>query len=255
MKVIAKNLITAVTASTANANYPASNLLDEYPGFLWKATGATATLTFTVTGTCSGLALFNTNATNASFTVSGANQAEWEPGVAWETGVAWSALDTVEVTQTLDLDGVSGACIVQWSEISGTAVNVVISMTNEDGDILQAGTAVGGKVLSYPGPNYRLVESINDLSYIDEYNAGGVYVKDRDVLRVFDCEHRLGRDDYFHDFIYSVKKEIKKHPAAWLVTDLDNARWLVYARFTDDPKGVHDMPDYSLLTYQLTEVR
>ena len=252
MKVIAENMITAVVASSEGSTYEATNLLNSRPGSLWRGTGSSESLLFTLDGRrTSGLCLFNTNATAVSFQVYNPSAIDWH-GIDWQN-LQWMA-EGVKITHVVNLDGESGACMVQWTPI-GSSVNVLVSLTNNAGSVLRAGVGHGGEVLSYPDPSYGFTESIRDLSYIDEYNTGGLYTKDRPVARVFDMQHDMVRDSEFHSFIYDVKMRLHKRPAAWMVSDRPNPRWLVYAMFSDDPRARHAYPDDSIIQYQLTEVR
>ena len=264
MKVIAENLITGVLASSEeSADYADENLLDEYPGHIWKGDTASETLTVSISGLCSGFAIFNTNADSILAQISDPNLIQWEvavlssgdDGVEWEAGTEWSSF--IVPTETIAAqDDETGAFMIQWDQVSAD-LEIIVSLANSAGSAVFAGTIVAGLILSFAGPHGEIMEGTKDLSFVDEYNSGAVFVKDRDVLRTFDNRHIITRDAAFNNFIFLVKKIIKKRPAAWLITDLNNSRWLVYARFTVDPKGRHspELNGYTELTYQLTEVR
>lgn len=255
MKVLPTSIITAVSASSAHANYPASNMLDEHPKKVWKGTGATETLTFTISDGSNCFFLFNTNATGVSFVLVDPNYIEWEAGTAWETGVAWATNEAGEtVVSITELNGTSGACMATWTTIP-TTVNLVVSLANENGDVLKAGVAVGGAIKSYRDPSYEgFSEGVKDYSITAELSNGATYYKGRDAVRVFNLSVLLARDTSFDDFIFNVAKVVKSGPAAWAITDETDSRWLAYARFTKMPTGEHSTPDWSTVNFELTEV-
>jgi len=252
MKVMTANLVTSITASTANANYPVTNLQDTHPKKLWKATAAVATLTVEINTGATGFALFNTNATGVSFSLVDPNAIGWEAGTSWEPGVNWANSDW-PVTEVTNLDGVSGACLCEWAAVS-SRVFLIISLTNENGDNVQAGVAIAGKLLAYNGPEYGLGEACKDYSIVDELSNGSVYVKSRDVVRVFSCNLNVVRDVAFHDFVFLVAKVVKSAPTAWLITDLNNSRWLAYARISKMVDGDHYTANRTEMNFELTEV-
>lgn len=251
MKVIPVEAITAVSASNEDASYPASNLLNSRPKKVWKGTGAAETLTFTLTGTTSGLAIFNTNATGASFVLSDPNGVTLESGVVLEAGAQLASV-APNVTQIVALNGTDGAFMVQWQEITGS-LTLEVSLVNNSGEVLFAGVATGGEVYSAPDPELGMTEDIDDQSIDDEYPNGISYTKDGDSLRVFNIEAIMERDDAFHNFIYSVAKVVHKNYRAWLITDLNNSRWLVYVKFSRLPKGAHNHATRSRVTFELRE--
>ena len=71
MKIIyPANYISAITADEANSEYPVTNLQDEHPNKVWKATSKDARVSLTLLANCEAVAVFASNATTVSSTIS-----------------------------------------------------------------------------------------------------------------------------------------------------------------------------------------
>ena len=252
MKVIASNLITTVSASSSNANYPDDNLLDKHPKKIWKSSGTTAEITFDIQGgTSNAFALFNTNATGVSYDFRDPNYVVWEAGVDWEDGVEWS-VNEVTISETTNLDGVNGSCLAEWSDFTGT-VQLIVSLSCATGEVLFAGVAVAGDLNIYPGPSYGFTETGIDYSETSQLSNGSIYIKDRDQVRDFAISATVSMTE-FNTFIGSVWKTLGSYPTAWVMTDESDSRWLVYGMFTKPPSGKMLYNDLVSLTFNVTEV-
>ena len=252
MKIIPNQKITSVTASSADTSYPAVNVIDEHPKKLWKAaSGNSATLTFEISGGTGGLAIFNTNATSISASVTDPNYLQWETGVAWETGTTFSAVDAV-LTETSSLDGVSGAAWFEWT-YAMIPVTATITLTAGSNDIVQAGVAVSDELYTYACPQMGVREGLHSYSIVRELQNGAFYRKQRDSVRTFSFNIVDSRTD-FYEYMYTVARELGYKPAAWMLADMDGFWWVVYARFQKMPSGTHSMPNHSAINTQLIEV-
>lgn len=254
MKVLPASTITSVAASSENANYPANNILDEHPKKLWKGTGANETLTFEIGEGANSFYLFNTNATGATFYISDPNFVDWVSDVEWVSDIEWAINDNfIAVAEINGLNGSDGGVMVTF-EKQTSIIQLVVSLTNENGDILQAGVAVAGESFEYPGPAIdNLSEGFIDYSYVDELSNGAVFVKNRDLVREFDVASIMTKT-LFDSFITNVIRIVKSNPAAWFISTDDDPRWLVYARFRRLPDGIHSIPGYTQVKFKLTEV-
>ena len=83
MKVLYPNLATAAALDFENANFPASNVLDEHPKRLAKGTQSSVILSISVSSGCNTVALFNTNADTVSVETRNGSTVEWESDVSW----------------------------------------------------------------------------------------------------------------------------------------------------------------------------
>lgn len=251
MKVIPVDLIESVTASNADAEYPITSIQNLHPQDIWKGTSTTATLTFVVTGgTSSALAIFNTNATSITATLSNPNEFEWD-GITWD-GLTMEEVNTT-LTATSDLDGSTGSWMVQWQAVNA-AIQVEVVLTNDNGETIQAGVALAGELYEYSGPSYGLKEGGFDESILTKLSNGAVDIKDGDAGRTFDLTCNIARDTSFHEFMSEVFLVVKSRPTVWLITDLSNSRWLVFARMQKTPIGNHSTYERTKLSLKLTEV-
>lgn len=251
LKIIPENLIAAVTASSQNAAYPVSEVLTTYLSELYKASTNTTTLSFTVTGESNALALFNTNATGASFEIVDPNQLEWGSSAEWGSDAEFATISPT-IEELVNLDGVSGACMVEWSNITGT-ITVNVTLTNDEGEAIQVGVAWAGKVLEYKEPDYDLKESRKFNSLVKKYTNGSEYIKILPNYREFVISQNLVRDTAFHSFLHDIAKEIDISPVPWLILDNDNSRWLFFARIDGDVKGAHKYKNRTVVEYTLKE--
>lgn len=296
MRVIAENLITEIAASSENANFPASHLLDEHPKRLWKADGANqARLTLSIGANTNCIAIFNTNAQRAVCNISDPNETAWEAGTEWETGTEWATSDIDATTQLISIRDDINAL---WIEFEGSTIPLEadITLTNYD-DTVHAGVAVGGIGLSFRDPRYGLQEGLVDRSVTIEMSNGSFYNHPRDRVRTFSGEILLRRyrqytttttstaintlldgglpvvdggsqvtdgettstsvtgtnELDFHTFMDMAKNK-GLTPLAWKVTDENNDRWAVYARFNGMPGGSHAHPHHCVVSLSLIEV-
>ena len=114
----------SLTAGTANGSFPLTNLQDERPDIVFKATGTSATIraTFGAAQRVQGIALINHNLHGLTLTVTN-NGAM--PSIAMPVPAA--AADGLPVNPWLDLRQIGGTTATQWNvAITGAAANVAI---------------------------------------------------------------------------------------------------------------------------------
>ncbi len=254
MKVMPLQKISAVAATSEDANYPASNVMNEHPKMQWNAAAgvSVATLTLTIDSMNSGLAVFETNANTINITVSDPNNITWETGVSWEAGVSFATFNAT-VTELLSLDGVSGSAWFEWP-YSDTGVTAVLIMSSPLGGTLKVGVAVADKVYTYTDPQYGVKEGMKSYSIIKELQNGAFYRKERDKVRTFLFSIIEDRAIDFYEFMYTVARNLGYKPAAWQLTNQDGFWWVIYARFQSMPAARHSMPNHSIISTKLIEV-
>jgi len=264
MKIIPGQKITSVTAGSSNANYPASNLTDENPKRIWKAASGvySTTLSFTLSGPSSAIALFNTNAMTITATVTDPNYFTWfASDIVWDSGdIAWVAEDASLSNELYNLDGVSGAAWIEWPT-SQIPVEAVLTLTSSSTEDVFAGVAVGDDIYEFECPQIGVSEGMRSYSIVKELQNGAIYRKQRDTVRTFSFNFLEDRPvlqgettSDFYTFMYAIAKELDYKPAAWQLTELDDFWWVVYARFQQMPTGTHSLPDYSRINVSLIEV-
>jgi hypothetical protein len=264
MKIIPGQKINSVTAGSEDAAYPDDNAIDEHPKKLWKAASGTytTTLTLDISAGSSGLAVFNTNAVSISATVTDPNYFEWYASdIVWDSGdIEWIAEQASLSNELYHLDGVSGAAWMEWA-YSSIPVTAVLTLTAGSTETVQAGVVVADMIREYECPQIGVTEGMKSYSIVRELQNGAFYRKERDNVRTFSFQHIEKRkvegeqtDSAFYEYMYTFAKAQGFRPAAWMLAEMDDFWWVVYARFQQMPSGNHAMPDYSRLNTNLIEV-
>jgi hypothetical protein len=121
MQVIPTTKVLYTTADEENANLLATNLMDEYPQKVWRATSKDAVVRVTVDYVSSAIAIFNTNAITINFDL-------YQLVVGTSTGVSNSKL--IDSAATFSSGGVeAGDYVHNESTGSNTTVSSVDSET------------------------------------------------------------------------------------------------------------------------------
>jgi hypothetical protein len=253
MKVILENKISSVSASSEDASYPASYVLNDSPKRVWKGDSVdTATLTCSTSGAIDTLAIFNTNAQSVSITISDPNEFQWEATELEWTEITWIAATTA-VEFEIETQANNSAIWATFDEIIA-AVDVAITLSTATGTVIQAGVVVIGEGTEFKNPQYGLSQGLVDYSIAEQLQNGAHYYKQRDIVRSFDAQIVLARDNDFYTFMHSLAREHGLGPKAWRLTDKDSFEWVVYARFGDMPSGSHSYPSHSPISFSLIEV-
>jgi len=254
MKAIYPDLISAIVADEADADYPITNVEDDYPKRVWKATSAHATVTLTVASGSSAVAFFGSNAATATIIVAigNAHTIAWASGIVWTSGIVWNTAISSTDVYDVDAAGVGSG----WSDYTDPVkVHVIQLYFEKSTGIIEAGIIRAGTINSFNDPLAGIKEGLYDYSIIKELENGSWYVKKRDIVRTFGFELILDRDTYFYNFMHKVALLTSYNPLAWRVaTGLTNFEWIVFARFGDMPSGSHNYPDDSVINASLIEV-
>jgi hypothetical protein len=253
-KVIKDNLITSVTASSEDSAYPASNLLDDRPNWMWKAgsgithASLTCALSSASEGAAGGIAIYGTNATKVIINIE-------DPNAITFADIVWDGLEWPSVSpETLPEIDSSGSSQAIWSEYAraDNSLNAVIIL--EGDSTLEAQIVVAGEMLEFRNPMYDNTEGLKDNSIEKDYLNGSFYYKKKTIVRTFSGVMNLERDDDgFYSFMLDFAREYGKAPKAMRLTNQAGFRWVVYARFESLPAGQHGQA-LSSVNYQLIEV-
>jgi hypothetical protein len=230
------NVATAVTASSENAAYPASNLLlgnvsKVYRSLTGSPTIATATLTVAVpAGVTNAIGIFGANCDTIKVDVK--NVAE----------------DTTYFTETFDLTPSSP--LRKWNRVwkewtsNGFALHIVITLTaTSTATYHEIGEIAVGETVTIPDSLYGLSQARENFQIVQSLVGGGFYIHDGPRPRSFDLAWIMTRDTEFDDIdeIYSV---IGQNPVAMLLSDnLNNdMKWCGYFHIVDAPNIVQNTP-------------
>ncbi len=228
--------LSSVSASSENAEYPASNLEDTKIKKVWKSSGGnTATLTATVGAGANNLALFGTNAVTAIVTI--------------KIGAA------VQETQNFALTSGSRTYQRLWCSYSTISVvhTVEITLAAASGDVVEAGVLKIGVGDDFKNPEYGLGEGRKDFSITKELNNGAFYIRKRNSVRTFSVNLQTPRETDFYAFgdLYDHYGPLA---IAWLLAeDINDYQWAVLGHMTDPFSGTHSYPTESKISFNITE--
>ena len=273
------NIVTnSLSASSVDANYPVSNLLNDHVKHVWKGTTNKATLEFCATAG-EVIALFGTNAITIKASVGTGSSIEWESGpslemnwstiiswdvvtidwiseqVSWEDKVIWIGDETVLFDYTYDLSTSSiGSLWINYPDGLNQTKTVFIKLTCAAGDYIHAGVLRAGDIFEMRDPDYGMSEKLQSYSIIKELNNGSFFFKKRESAREFGCKWEIDRDHDFYTFMYDIMRVYGEIPMAWrLSSTLTNPEWIVFARPSSMPSASHDYPMQSTMEIELIE--
>jgi len=235
MKVIAHESGISTVANHTDSGFPVANIADDYPKRQWKFTGASATLTVTPgqSSSLSTVALYNVGCSAITIT---------------ENGQSPESL-TILTTST-------GQKSV-WHEFSHPSNNAfVLTFTGAYGTFISScGVLKYGDRVEVKNPKYGMTESYIDYSLFKELSNGSFYIKEKDIVRTFSGQFSTARTAAcYYTFMDNIARTLGHKPAAWLITDLDDQYWHVFARFGSPVAGTHEDFDNSLVAFDLIEV-
>jgi len=242
------NRATSVTASSENANYPASNLILGRVSKVFRSVAAGApiadiTLTIAVpAGVNNAIGIFGCNATS----------------------IAYAVKDVTETTTyfsgTLDTTPASPARAYNraWAEwtSNGNALHIILTLTAPaTATYHEVGEIVVGDAVSLPDPQYGLSQDRVNFQVVQQLAGGGFYVHDGQKPRSFDVGwSAMLRETIFDDLdeIYSV---VGQDPVAILISDYLNndMKWCGYFHIMRPPSAKHNAPTRSGVSLELRE--
>lgn len=224
-----------ITADSEDANYPATNLTDNYyRKKVWKAVASvqTATLTVPISAGSSGIGIFNTNAVSGTITIAdggtpvlGATAITISHGRYWQeyTYYAGSCVATIELTTTATT--------------------------------LEAGIVRAAKLYEIGNPLASgMSEGEDDHSVKIQLRNGGFYVIPLEVVRTFSYSMLLDRDAEYRDLM-TLYNAYKGEPFAMLITDNtdDDHQWAVFGCMERPPRANHSTPTHSNVSVDIKE--
>ena len=257
MKIIYPDIITSVAADEENAAYPATNLQDNHPNKVWRATSRDAVVTVQVAAGANAVAVFSSNALTVSVSLYETEESvEWNTGIEWDTNVEWFENSGAGPEYSVyDLSSSNEGAF--WAEYATRYVphQLTLTFTAAIGEIVEAGVIAAGASHSFNDPQYGIQEGLIDYSIIKKLANGAFYIKAQDVVRTFTGEITLTRDSDFYTFMLDIARALGPNPFACRIsTNVTNWEWVVYARFDGLPQGVHGYPDDSEIQFSLLEV-
>ncbi len=245
--------VTAYTASSSDADYPAANMRDNYPGNVWKAaSGTTATIRLVVYKG-SAVALFNTNATAVAISYGAGEGYIDETGYAPETGYAYVASDSSATVEASDLSGSGGKL---WAEYTEQTLPHIVTIVLTAGAAPSIGVLRAGNVEEFRNPGRdSMGEGSVDYSIEATMPNGANYFRKRDVARTHTgltmIEERADAFVFKHDIFDAVgPMPLAIRLAADSITDDE---LIVFARRTSPVSIEHITNDLTRINFALQE--
>ena len=245
--------VTSISASSSDANFPVTNLRDNFTTNLWKAaSGASATITLLVSKG-SAIEIINTNATDITITAGSGETYEDEAGWSLEDGYSY-AEDEVAVIAAGSLPGERGRLWGEYSEFSGP--HVVTATLTADG-IPSAGIIRAGVVERFRNPAPSHEESSIDYSIEKELNNGADYFRKRNVVRTFDNLTMLETRANAWKLKHRIFDAVGPQPLAIRLVDGDiisDDEFVIFAKRIEPPRIEHVTNTKSRISFSLKEV-
>ena len=255
MKHLWENLITSVSASSENVNFPASKLLERSPKIAWKAVDGVseAVLTVETSAGISDILIAGTNATTVSIVGSDPNGVAWAESDGWAEGDTWVSPEVNVYGSTIQRSR-SQSVLVTLSTLVDIPVLLEITLTCDSSETLYAGVLMAQDPEEYGGGGvrYGMEEGRLDLSIKAENSNGSTYYKKRDILRTFSLSAILEESSAAK--MMDIYEDIGEQGAGWKLTDENDNNVVVYARFDGPPKKTRDYFRHSAISWQLIEV-
>ena len=245
--------VTAYTASSSDASFPAANLRDNYPGNVWKAaSGPSATIRLVVSKG-SAVAMFNTNAIAVTIYYGAGEFYDDETGYAPETGYTYLS----DTDATIDASDLSGANGKLWAEYTEQTVPHIVTIVLTAGAAPSIGVLRAGNVEEFENPGRDgMGEGSVDYSIEATMPNGANYFRKRDVVRTHSglsmIETRANAFIFKHDIFDAVgPMPLAIRLAADSITDDE---LIVFAKRTNPVTIEHITNTLTRINFELQEV-
>ncbi|MHB8110490.1 MAG: hypothetical protein ACYDHW_10720 [Syntrophorhabdaceae bacterium] len=246
--------VTGIAASSEDANFPATNLQNDYTTDLFKAVnGVTEAILTATVSKGSAVEVLNTNATEAVVSAGTGATYELENGYALESGYELEDSESY-VTTVYSLPGTAGRL---WADYPEIAVPHIVKVVLIAASTVEAGIFRAGNVEEFNDPQYGFEEDSIDYSIEKELNNGAGYFRKRNVVRTFsDLEIIESRANCFKmkmDIFDAVgPKPLAIRLMHKIITDDE---YVLFAKRTEPPRIVNDISaSLSRLQLSLQEV-
>ena len=256
MKVIKNNAIQNITASSEDVAYPVTNLLDSHPKKKWKAADSLVSsviLNLTVSGTTGGLGMVGIVADAAAIHIEDPSGITWNDTVTWGN-TTWNegagvAEDFVEFSQGDDY----ATLWAEFEELKNSAsITITLYKNSSNLGTIAAGVLVCGALTEFPNVLRPLNEGLKDYSIVRQLANGAEYYRRRDIVRTFSGSLRVMTADFW-GMLRGVARTYGRIPLMYRVV-ATTGEWVLYAKLSSMPSGVHDLYNMSLINFQLEEV-
>jgi len=245
--------VTAYTASSSDADYPAANMRDNYPGNVWKAASGTSATIRLVVSKGSAVAMFNINATAVAIYY---GAGEWyidESGYAPETGYAYLS-DPEATVEASDLSGANGKL---WAEYTEQTVPHIVTIILTAVSAPSAGIVRAGIVKEFENPGRDgMGEGSVDYSIEATMPNGANYFRKRDVVRTHSGLSMLETRANAFIFKHKIFDAVGPMPLPVRITadSITDDEFIVFAKRTAPISIEHITSTYTRINFGLMEV-
>jgi hypothetical protein len=247
--------ITAITASSEDANFPVENLQNDFTTDLWKATAGvlTATLLLSVSKG-KAVELLNTNAISATVTVGmGGGDYDFEAGYVAESGYVLEANVPISTIVSI-LPGAAGRL---WADYPEYTTPHVVTIVLTALATVMAGIVRAGNVETFRDPAYNNSEVSDDYSIEKELNNGADYFRKRNVTRRFGSLSIMETRANAWKFKHSIFDAVGPKPLAIRLIEEGNItddEFVLFAKRGSSPQVSHFSGTHSRIDFDLKEV-
>jgi len=242
------NRATSVTASSENANFPASNLLlgrisKKFQSVAAAPAIANITLTIAVpAGVNNALGIFGCNSTSIAYAIKNVT----------ETTTYFSG--TLDTTPSSPLRTFNRAWL-EWTS-NGNALHIILTLTAPaTATYHEVCEIVVGTSVTIPDPlRGGLDQGRVNNQVVQKLAGGGRYVHDGSKPRSFSLSWVMDRETEFDD-LDEIYETMGENPLAMMLSDNANNdfKWCGYFSMTSDPAASHDYPEFSPVTLTIEE--
>jgi hypothetical protein len=236
MKVIVNETISAVTASSEDAEYPVSNVLNRHPKKAWKAapTVNSAFLNVSISGGITDLGIVGTNAKTVRAAAPEVLPMTWANGddeMSFENpsgAIIWEGSEMI-ITALKLVDADTGDMWIELDQMADEE-EFTLLLEADEGETLTVGVVSGGHALVLPDPDYGITEGLIDHSIEKETANGGYYYRKRNIVRKYGLKIDADRNTEAIDLMRKIGMALGQKSLMWRLTNLNHSQWVVYGR-------------------------
>jgi hypothetical protein len=242
MIILPPTTISSLTADSANASYPAANLLRESPKRIWRADSdavTSATLTWSINGPVDTVVLHHVVADTAT--------------LEYYTGATWASPPGLDVAYYDD--PLFPTYTTHWRMFTALtgSVQLRLTLTQTGTSTIRAACLLAGSAVTVDGVVYPLQESLLDTSIRTPLLNGEEYYLKRDVPRMFTGSVLADRAATVRALLLDIGRQYGATPCAVQLAPPWGDDFLVYGRL-GAPQATHAWPTYSQAAFELREM-
>ncbi len=231
MKTIFENLTESVSADVSESGFPASNMLNEHSRKRWRAGASSATITASLQGGSSGIALYNVYADSVVITVDGT---AYNFTLLQDDGWGEYRLDSV---------------FLDYGAVAGThTAEIDLSMSGDD---VACGILFSGIVYDWTNPSFGADTGAQSHSIVYDLDNGFEYIFQRNSSKTPSLSMKVSdKLEYFNFMRWA--KAIYPNPFILRVENFSD-ELTYYGRMDGLPKGTLSSFNNYQISFSLKE--